>query len=144
MKRAALAALFILAAQAWHCSAAEPVAVDVVNASRATRCAEEDNVYVQFLAPGISSFRISAEHPQYIASIRKDSTAPDFTACDMTGDPSYPFGPAQGEALRGQGDTVGGTHVRQLLASRRRGLSGRRAKGERTPPRAAHQARPAR
>ncbi len=72
---------------------AAPVAVDFVNASRATRCAEEDNVYVKLLAAGIASFRISAEHPPYIAAVRKDSTAPDFTACDMSGDPSFRFTP---------------------------------------------------
>ena len=69
------------------------VAVDFVNASRATRCDEEDNVYVKVLGAGIASFRISAEHPPYIATASNDSTAPDFTACDMSQDPSYSFSP---------------------------------------------------
>ena len=70
---------------------ASPVAVDFVNASRATRCAEEDNVYVKVIGAGVASFSISAEHPPYVAAIREDSTAPDFTACDFSGDASFPF-----------------------------------------------------
>lgn len=72
---------------------AAPPAVDFVNASTATRCAEEDNVYVKLQAPDIGSFRIVAEHPPYIASVTQDSTAPDFTDCDMSGDPSFAFTP---------------------------------------------------
>lgn len=91
MSRAAAAISLFLGVCAW-CVAA-PVAVDFVNASHATRCAEVDNVYVKVLAPGITSFGISAEHPPYVAAIRKDSTAPDFTACDFSGDPSFRFKP---------------------------------------------------
>jgi len=90
MIRAALISLLFLAGG--HC-VAEPVAVDFLNASHATRCAEEDNVYVKLMAAGITSFRISAEHPPYITAIRKDSTAPDFTACDMSQDPRFQFEP---------------------------------------------------
>ena len=90
---AALAAASLLAAYCAQPGAAAPVAVDIVNASRATRCAEEDNVYVKLLAAGVSSFRVSAEHPPYIASVREDSTAPDFTTCDMSGDPVFRFTP---------------------------------------------------
>ena len=93
MTRAALAALLLLAACRWELCIAEPVAVEVVNASRNTRCAEEDNVYVKLVAAGITSFRVSAEHPPYIDAIRKDSTAPDFSFCDMSGDPSFRFKP---------------------------------------------------
>jgi len=73
--------------------AAEPVAVSVVNASRPTRCAEEDNVYVQLLGAGVGRFVIRAQHPPYISLVQTDSTAPDFTACDMSQDPSFPFTP---------------------------------------------------
>jgi hypothetical protein len=93
MRRAVAIALLVLAVGGcWQCDAAR-VPVEFVNASRATRCAEEDNVYVKVLAAGVASFRISAEHPPYIAAVREDSTAPDFTACDMSGDPSFPFEP---------------------------------------------------
>src|SRR6185436_8759272 len=63
------------------------------NASRPTRCAEEDNVYVKLVAPGVTSFRVSAEHPQYIAAVKRDRTAPDFTHCDMSHDPRFDFAP---------------------------------------------------
>jgi hypothetical protein len=93
MTRAALITLlFSVGYAGGHC-VAEPVAVDFVNASHATRCTEEDNVYVKLLGAGITSFRISAEHPPYITAIRKDSTAPDFTACDMSRDPRFRFKP---------------------------------------------------
>lgn len=92
MKRTALAALVCLAGLVAHCAAAA-VAVDFVNASRATRCAEEDNIYVKLVAPGVTSFRVSAEHPPYIAAVRTDSTAPDFAHCDMSQDPSFPSAP---------------------------------------------------
>ena len=87
----ALAVCAILGATAT--SAAETVPIDFINASTPTRCAEEDNVYVKLQAPGISGFRIAAEHPPYIASVTQDSTAPDFTDCDMSGDPRFVFTP---------------------------------------------------
>jgi len=93
MSRAALLVCLFLASPGWGLCVAAPVAVDFVNASRATRCAEEDNVYVKIQAAGIASFHVSAEHPPYITAIRKDSTAPDFTTCDFSGDPSFPFKP---------------------------------------------------
>jgi hypothetical protein len=91
MRRTGLAVLLLLVV--WEICAAAPVAVDFVNASRTTRCAEEDNVYVKLLGPRVASFRISAEHPPYIATVMQDSTAPDFTTCDMSSDPSFPFTP---------------------------------------------------
>ena len=91
MKRAALAVLVCLAGVAAVAHAA--VAVDFVNASKPTRCAEEDNVYVKVLGAGITAFRIGAEHPPYIATVEKDSTAPDFSHCDMSQDPSFPSAP---------------------------------------------------
>jgi hypothetical protein len=67
--------------------------VDFVNASRPTRCAEEDNVYVTLAGPEINAFRVRAEHPPYVGDITTDLTAPDFTACDMSNDPSFAFEP---------------------------------------------------
>jgi hypothetical protein len=72
---------------------AEPVAVEVVNASHPTRCAEEDNVYVKLVGADISSFRLAVRHPAYIGDVAADSTAPDFSQCDMSHDPSFPFTP---------------------------------------------------
>jgi len=92
--RAALLAIALLTAVAAPVQAAgTPVPVDVIDASRPTRCAEEDNVYVKLQAPGITAFRIAGEHPPYIASVTIDSTAPDFTSCDMSGDPVFRFTP---------------------------------------------------
>ncbi|HEX2825782.1 MAG TPA: hypothetical protein VHP37_05510 [Burkholderiales bacterium] len=90
MKRPALLLGFI--ALLAH-GAAAAVPVDFVNASRATRCAEEDNVYVKIAGSGIASFRIDAVHPPYIATVSEDSTAPDFAHCDMSNDPRYTFAP---------------------------------------------------
>ncbi len=67
--------------------------VHVENASRPTRCAENDNVYVKLSGAGISHFTIEARHPAYGASIVHDETAPDFTACDQSHDPSFSFTP---------------------------------------------------
>ena len=58
MKRTTLAltlalALLVAASGIAH-NAIAAVAVDFVNASRTTRCAEEDNVYVKILGAGVS------------------------------------------------------------------------------------------
>lgn len=91
MMRAVLA---VCAGLLFHAQCAcAAVAVEFVNVSRATRCAEEDNVNVKLLGDGIASFRISAEHPPYIAAVKNDSTAPDFTACNMSQDPRFSFVP---------------------------------------------------
>jgi hypothetical protein len=131
-----------------------PVAipVDFVNASRPTLCAEEDNVYVKLAGPDISAFRIRAEHPPYLADITTDLTAPDFTSCDMSNDPSFAFEPRttilyQDESIRLVGHRFGsfwrpevvdfkigtrnepGLHLVQLL---RRGIApGVKANGQR-------------
>jgi hypothetical protein len=75
------------------CAGIEPPAVAVTNASRPTRCAEEDNVYVRLTDAGVRRFTIRAQHPSYIGALRVDSTAPDFTNCNMAGEPSFPGTP---------------------------------------------------
>jgi hypothetical protein len=69
--------------------------VRVENATHATQCAEEDNVYVKFLGAGIRHFVIEARLPDYFRKLDHDSTAPDFSRCDMSHDPSYAFEPKQ-------------------------------------------------
>jgi hypothetical protein len=91
--RRVCAAVLCLLAAAPIAAAAEPVAVEMVNASRKTDCAEEDNVYVKFLGAGVTGFRLAVRHPPYIAEVTTDSTAPDFSRCDMSHDPSFPFTP---------------------------------------------------
>jgi hypothetical protein len=91
-RRVGAAVVCVLAA-APLAAATEPVAVEMVNASRKTDCAEEDNVYVKFLGAGVTGFRLAVRHPPYIAEVTTDSTAPDFSRCDMSHDPSFPFTP---------------------------------------------------
>jgi hypothetical protein len=73
--------------------AAAGESVLIENASRPTRCAEEDNIYVKFVAAGIRRFTIEATHPAYLAAMGEDSMAPDFADCDMSHEPSIPATP---------------------------------------------------
>lgn len=85
----ALAALFALTVP----SAAAPLAVEVRNESVPVLCAEKDNVALSFLSSDVRRFRIEARHPAYIGTLNADRTAPDWTQCDMTGDPAVPAKP---------------------------------------------------
>ena len=67
----------------------DEVAVDVVNKTVPVLCAEKDNVQVDFISPLVRQFRIQAVHPAYINTINHDRFAPDFSACDMSRDPSF-------------------------------------------------------
>lgn len=71
---------------------AETVA-HIENATKPTRCAESDNVYVKFSGADVRHFTIEAKHPSYLQQIEKDESAPDFTNCDQTHDTSYKFEP---------------------------------------------------
>ncbi len=92
MSRSLVAALLALALAHTHGIARAGETVQVENASHATRCAEEDNVYVKFRGD-IRRFIVEATHPAYLADLREDNKAPDFTGCDMSADPSYAFTP---------------------------------------------------
>jgi hypothetical protein len=73
-----------------HCaSAADALAVEVVNASTSTLCAETDNVYLKLTSPAVRRFTIEATHPAYAGTIVADRTAPDFRNCDMSADPVH-------------------------------------------------------
>jgi hypothetical protein len=83
-----------VASAAW----AAPATVTVDNQTRPTACAEEDNVSLVLSGQGISRFKVEALQPDYLASIEKDTTAPDFSNCNFDGgahptDPSYKFNP---------------------------------------------------
>jgi hypothetical protein len=82
-------ALIFLAAPAAR--AADALAVDVVNASEPTLCAETDNVYLKLQSGEARRFTVEAAHPAYVGTIVKDQWAPDFTSCDMSADPSFKF-----------------------------------------------------
>lgn len=79
---------------------AGPVAVDVRNGSEPVLCAEKDNVALTFTSPIVRSFRIEAVHPAYIGTLNADRTAPDWTQCDMSGDPRVPAKPRTRELYR--------------------------------------------
>jgi hypothetical protein len=66
------------------------LAVSVANHSEAEVCAEKDNVQVDFLSPYVRRMRVRAVHPAYIGSVDHDRADPDWTACDMSGDASFP------------------------------------------------------
>jgi hypothetical protein len=73
-------------------SAASPpgsLPVEVTGASEPVLCAEKDNVTLNLNSPAVTSFRIEAAHPAYIGSLQRDSYDADWTACDMSGDPSH-------------------------------------------------------
>jgi hypothetical protein len=72
-------------------SAQAEQAVEIINDSTPTRCAEEDNVYLKLQAEQVRRFRIEARHPAYIGTIVADRWAPDFTNCTMTGSADYKF-----------------------------------------------------
>ena len=67
---------------------ADELAVDVVNASTPTLCAETDNVYLKLISGETARFAIEAVHPAYVGTIVVDRSAPDFRNCDMAGDPA--------------------------------------------------------
>ena len=46
--------------------------VQFIDASKPTRCAEEDNVYVKLEGAGVRSFSLSVEHPPYITAVTTD------------------------------------------------------------------------
>lgn len=73
--------------------AADDLAVDVINASEPTLCAETDNVYLKLVSPQVRRFTIEAAHPAYMGTIVVDRAAPDFGNCDMAAAP----GPAPSE-----------------------------------------------
>ncbi|MEJ7687311.1 MAG: hypothetical protein WKG52_10145 [Variovorax sp.] len=77
-------------------ASAAPVSARVENQTTPTVCAEEDNVSLTLGAAGLRRFKVEALPPVYLASIEKDSTAPDFSGCNFDGsahptDPRYTF-----------------------------------------------------
>jgi hypothetical protein len=65
------------------------LAVEVTNGSEPVLCAEKDNVTLALTSPETRSFRIEAAHPAYIGTLTRDSFEADWTACDMSKDPSH-------------------------------------------------------
>jgi hypothetical protein len=85
--------LVIAAGLLASCNASAGERVAVSNHSRATTCAEVDNIDIRFSGTGVNGFSIAAKHPAYINWIDRDRTEADFTTCDMSGDPSFAASP---------------------------------------------------
>ena len=88
-----LAAGLLLLAMTGAARAADALAVDVINASDPTLCAEKDNVYLKLQSGAARRFTVEAVHPAYAGTIVADRSAPDFTKCDMSNDPVFKFQP---------------------------------------------------
>jgi hypothetical protein len=67
--------------------AAEPLEVEVTNASEPVLCAEKDNVTLNLSAPTLRQFRITALHPAYMGTLQRDNHEADWSACTAPGDP---------------------------------------------------------
>ena len=67
----------------------------ITNASRVTRCAEEDNVYVKISGRGLTGMRVEARQPSYISQLSIDDSAADFSDCHFSQEenPVYHFEP---------------------------------------------------
>lgn len=86
-RRAAALAAALLAALV-HPATADPAAgaaleVEARNLTVPERCAEKDNVQIDFVSPLVRAMRIQAIHPAYIGTIGVDRWAADLTACDF-------------------------------------------------------------
>jgi hypothetical protein len=68
----------------------EELAVSVTNRSKPEVCAEKDNVQIDFVSAPVRRMCVRAVHPGYISSIGHDRAEPDWTACDMSADASFP------------------------------------------------------
>src|SRR6267154_1884416 len=73
--RELMLAFALMGAPAAH--AADALAVDVINASEPTLCAEKDNVYLKLQSAETGRFTVEAAHPAYAGTIVKDQWAPD-------------------------------------------------------------------
>jgi len=89
--RELIAGSLLLVAASHVAPAADALAVDVINASEPTLCAEKDNVYLKLQSGEARRFTVEAAHPAYIGTVVVDRWAPDFTNCDMSNDPSFKF-----------------------------------------------------
>jgi hypothetical protein len=89
-RRAATALILLLALSTIPGAATgQSLAVQAINASVPTLCAENDNVYLKFVSGAVREFAIEATHPAYAGTIVLDRSAPDFHNCDMSGDPVH-------------------------------------------------------
>jgi hypothetical protein len=83
---------------AWSATPAG-LAAEVVNQSEPVLCAEKDNVTLALSHPAVRSLRIDVAHPVYLAPGLPDQQLPDWTACDMSGDPAHPASQPPGRTV---------------------------------------------
>ena len=79
----------LVAALPGFAASLDGLSVDVKNETEPVLCAEKDNVAVAFSNKDVRSFRIEAAHPVYLSAGMRDNFEADWTACDMSADPSY-------------------------------------------------------
>jgi hypothetical protein len=89
MRRAINFAIALLLLALPACAQAAPLHVEAVNASKPTRCAEADNIYVRLISPRVQRFTIEARHPAYLSAMTADDKAPDFGNCRTSRDPAF-------------------------------------------------------
>jgi hypothetical protein len=87
----ALATAAVLFPAALQAQSTDSLTVEAVSGSEPTLCAEKDNVYLKLHSGDVRRFTVEAVHPAYIGTVVVDRWAPDFTSCDMSKDPSFPF-----------------------------------------------------
>jgi hypothetical protein len=87
--RFAIAVAALVLAPAALAQPADSTAVDVVNASEPTLCAEKDNVYLKLLSSAVRRFKVEAEHPAYMGTIVVDRWAHDLRNCEFASDPAF-------------------------------------------------------
>jgi len=75
------AAFMMLALLSFPARAADDIAVDIVNASELSLCAEKDNVYLKLSSSEVRRFTVEAVHPNYIGTIVVDRSAFDLHNC---------------------------------------------------------------
>jgi hypothetical protein len=87
----------LAAGSAGEVLAEQPLAVAVTAASTPTACAEDDNVTLNFASAEVRRLSITAAHPAYLASVKEDSFAPDWTGCAR---PALAPSPPAGDSKR--------------------------------------------
>ena len=86
-----IAGAVVLLGAAAAAQPADTLAIDAINASEPTLCAEKDNVYLKLQSREVRRFTVEAAHPAYVGTIVQDRWAPNFARCDMSQDPAFKF-----------------------------------------------------
>ena len=118
------------------------LAVDVINASEPTLCAEKDNVYLKLQSRRGAALHVEAVHPAYIGTIVDDRWAPDFTKCDMSNDPAFNPRTRRLTIYEDEEWQLVGHHLSELLAAKPGAGARRQPRRDRLPSAAALDALP--